>query len=59
MNPIAKCLDYQIPVTRQKGPNGDGDIQAVRRDLMPPTRDLNIWLYGRETDLRVMDVCGR
>jgi len=51
MNPIAKCLDYQIPVTRQKGPNGDGDIQAVRRDLMRHLPVISIYGYmgGRQT----------
>jgi len=32
-------------------------MQAVKRDCnAPPTRYLNIWLCGRQTDLKVMDV---
>jgi len=56
-NAIVEYLDYPIPVTQLKGPNGDGDMQAAKRDCnAPPTRDLNIWLYGRQKDLRVMGV---
>jgi len=25
-------LDYQIPVAQIKGPNGNGDMQAAKRD---------------------------
>jgi len=46
--------DSQIPVTQLKG---DGDKQAAERDCnAPPTRYLNIWLCGRQTDLSVMGV---
>jgi len=39
------------------GPTGNGDMQAAKRDRnAPPTRDLNIWLCGRKTDLSVMGV---
>jgi len=31
-NAIVEYLDYQIPVTQQKGPKGNGDIQAANRD---------------------------
>jgi len=41
-------LDYQISVTQLKGPKGNGDMQAAKRDWnTPPTRDLIIWLCGR------------
>jgi len=47
-NAIVEYLDYQIPVTKLKGPKGDGDIQAAKWDRSaPPTHDLNIWLCGR------------
>jgi len=29
---IVEYLDYHIPVTQLKGPKGNGDMQAVRRD---------------------------
>jgi len=36
---------------------GDGDMPAAKRDCNAPhTRDLNIWLCGRHTDLSVMGV---
>jgi len=28
----AEYLDYQIPVTQLKGPKGNGDVQAAKRD---------------------------
>jgi len=31
-NAIVEYFDYQIPVTRLKGPKGNGDKQAVKRD---------------------------
>jgi len=31
-NAIDEYLDYQIPVTQLKGPKGNGDMQAVKRD---------------------------
>jgi len=31
-NAIVEYLDYQILVTQLKGPNGNGDMQAVTRD---------------------------
>jgi len=44
-NAIVEYLDYQIPVTQLKGPKGDGDMRAAKRNWKaPPTRDLNIWL---------------
>jgi len=50
-------LDYQIPVTQFKGPKGNGDMEAARRDCnAPPTRDLNICLCGRQTGSSVMGV---
>jgi len=56
-NAIVEYLDYQIPVTQLKGKKGSGDMQAAKRDWnAPPTRDINIWLCGRYTDLRVMGV---
>jgi len=37
-NAIVEYLDYQIPVTQLKGPKGNGDMQAAKRDLnAPPT----------------------
>jgi len=30
--PLSEYLDYQIPVTRQMGPKGNGDMQAVKRN---------------------------
>jgi len=27
-----KTIDYQIPVTQLKGPKGNGDMQAAKRD---------------------------
>jgi len=39
------------------GPKGNEDMKAAKRDWnAPPTRDLNIWLCGRYTDLSVMRV---
>jgi len=36
---------------------GDGDMQEAKRVCnAPPTRKLNIWLCGRQTDLSVMGV---
>jgi len=36
---------------------GDGDMQAAKQDCHEiPTRDLNIWLCGRQTDFSVMGV---
>jgi len=32
MNALVEYLDYQIPVTQLKGPKGNGDMQAARRD---------------------------
>jgi len=29
---LVEYLDYQIPVTQLKGPKGNGDIQAAKRD---------------------------
>jgi len=56
-NTIVECLDYQITVTQLKGQKGDGDVQAAKQDCnAPPTHDVNIWLCGRQTDLRVMGV---
>jgi len=50
-------LDYQILVTQLKVPKGVGEMLAAKRDCnAPPTRDLNIWFCGRQTDLSVMDV---
>jgi len=35
---IVEYLDYQIPVTQLKGPKGNGDVQAAKRDYnAPPT----------------------
>jgi len=31
-NARVEYLDYQIPVTQLKGPNGNGDMQAAKRD---------------------------
>jgi len=31
-NAMVEYLDYQIPVTQLKGPKGNGDMQAVKRD---------------------------
>jgi len=31
-NAIVGYLDYQIPVTQLKGPKGNGDMQAAKRD---------------------------
>jgi len=31
-NAIVEYIDYQIPVTQLKGPKGNGDMQAVKRD---------------------------
>jgi len=54
---LSTTIDYQIPVTQLKGPKGDGDVQAAKRDCnAPPTRYLNIWLCGRQTVLSVMGV---
>jgi len=37
-NAIVEYLDYQIPVTQLKGPKGNGDMQAAKRDSnAPPT----------------------
>jgi len=37
-NAIVEYLDYQIPVTKLKGPKGNGNMQTVKRDLSaPPT----------------------
>jgi len=56
-NAPIEYLDYQVPVTQLKGVKGDGDIKAEKRDCNAPlTRDLSIWLCGRQTDLSVMDV---
>jgi len=35
-NAIVEYLDYQIPVTQLKGPKGNGDMQAAKRDLNAP-----------------------
>jgi len=32
MNAIVEYFDTQIPVTQLKGPKGNGDMQAVKRD---------------------------
>jgi len=49
---MVECLDYQI--------KEDGDVQAAKLDCnAPPTRDINIWLCGRQTDLSVMVVFER
>jgi len=49
---MVEYVECQIPVTELKAPKGDGDMQAVLRDcIAPPTRDLNIWLCGRQADL--------
>jgi len=32
MNVIVEYLDYHIPVTQLKGPKGNGDMQAAKRD---------------------------
>jgi len=55
---MSKVFRYsEIPVTQLKEPKGDGDVQAAKRDCnAPPTRYLNIWLCGRQTDLSVMGV---
>jgi len=29
---MVEYLDYQIPVTQLKGPKGNGDMKAARRD---------------------------
>jgi len=31
-NALIEYLDYQIPVTQLKGPKGNGDMQAAKRD---------------------------
>jgi len=31
-NAIVEYLDYQIPVTQLKGPEGNGDMEAAKRD---------------------------
>jgi len=31
-NAIVEYLDYQIPLTQLKGPKGNGDMQAAKRD---------------------------
>jgi len=31
-NAIVEYLDYQIPVSQLKGPKGNGDMPAVKRD---------------------------
>jgi len=31
-NAIVEYLDYQIPVTLLKGPKGNGNMQAAKRD---------------------------
>jgi len=31
-NAIVEYLDYQIPATQLKGPKGNGDMQAAKRD---------------------------
>jgi len=31
-NAIVEYHDYQIPVTQLKGPKGNGDMQAAKRD---------------------------
>jgi len=52
-----ECLDHHIPVTQLKGPRGEGDMQSAKRHCnAPATCDLNIWLFGRQTDLSVMGV---
>jgi len=39
------------------GPKGDRDLQAAKGDCnVPPTRDHNIWICGRQTDLGIMGV---
>jgi len=32
MKAIVEYLDYQVPVTQLKGPKGNRDMQAARRD---------------------------
>jgi len=32
MSTNTKTIDYQIPVTQLKGPKGNGDMQAAKRD---------------------------
>jgi len=31
-NAIVEYVDYEIPITQLKGPKGNGDMQAARRD---------------------------
>jgi len=57
MNNAIVDLEYQIPVTQLKGPKGNGDMQAAKQDWNArSTRDLNIWLCERWTDLSIMGV---
>jgi len=43
---IVEYLDYQIPITQLKGPNGNGNMKVAKRNWNAlPTRDLNIWLW--------------
>jgi len=54
-NAIVECLDYQIRVNQRQRPKGDGDMESAKRGgSAPPTRDLNIWLYGRQIDFSLM-----
>jgi len=40
-----------------KGPRGDVDMQAAKRDCnAPATCDLKLWLFGRQAGLSVMGV---
>jgi len=42
-NAIVQYFDYQIPVTQLKGPKGNGDMQAGKRDLnAQPTGGIQI-----------------
>jgi len=48
---MVEYLDYQIPGTQLK------TLKGAKRDCSaPPTRYLDIWLFGRQKDLSVMDV---
>jgi len=43
-----------MPITQLKGQKGDGEMQAAKWDSnAPPTRDLKLWLCGRQKDLIV------
>jgi len=47
------CLDHQVHVTQLKGAKG---IRGFSSTL---TRNLNIYLQGRQTDLSASGFCGR